>query len=416
MLDIVIWGATGYTGQLVAQYIAEHYGRDDSLSWGIAGRNAAKLATVRDGLRPFLGERELPMIIADSEDEASLSALVEQTRVVCTTVGPYLRYGDLLVRLCAEAGKSYCDLTGETPFMRRCIDRYHQTAVDGGAKIVHACGFDSIPSDLGCLTLQDAALEAHGAPCSQVRFVLTRMKGGFSGGTMASMLNVVSQLGDAEIRKVLFNPYALDPEGGPRGPDGRDQQGVAYDDDLRQWTGPFVMAAVNTRVVRRSHALQGHPWGEQFSYAECHALGSGPRGALRAASSALGMGAFNAALMARPTRALLERRFLPKPGEGPTPEQREAGFFTATLVGHGADRAGRPMRMRAEVVGERDPGYGETAKMLGESAICLAKDAARLPERAGVLTPATAMGQVLIERLRAAKMVFSAEPWSSSAA
>lgn len=409
MLDIVLFGATGYTGKLTAEYLVRNH-LASGLRLGLAGRDRDKLEATRRELAAISpAAAELPLIVADSHDERALAAMVAQTRVVCTTVGPYGKYGETLVRCVAEAGRSYCDLTGETPWMHDMIARYHDLAVERGAKIVHTCGFDSIPSDLGCTLLNEHALRTHGRAARIVRFTLLRSRGGISGGTAASLMTVLEQVKDPHVRRVLFDAYALDPADGRRGVDGRDQLGVRYDEDLGRWTGPFVMAGVNTRVVRRSHALLGYPWGDDFSYAEAQSFGRGVRGFLQAGAFAAGWQLLSAALVLEPTRHFVAEAFLPAPGEGPDREAREAGFFEIALVGHGQNAAGTPFRSRVTVVGQQDPGYGETAKMLGESALCLARDGDLLPQRSGMLTPSTALGEALLTRLRGAGMRFEVE-------
>lgn len=406
--DIVLFGATGFTGRLVAAYLLE--AAPASVRWALAGRSERKLEAVRSDLAErFVGAAELPTLVADAHDRAALDEVAASTRVVCTTVGPYSEHGEALVGACAAQGTHYCDLTGETPFIRRMIDAHHARALETGARIVHCCGFDSIPSDLGCLMVAEA-LRERGARPKRVRFYLGESKGGVSGGTAASLLHVLEAAGrDPDIRQGLRHPYGLDPEPKPRGPDGRDQVGIRFDSDLGSWTAPFVMAPINTRVVRRSHALRGHPYGDDFSYRETMSTGPGPRGLARALAITAGLGGFLAAAGVTPIRRALWDRLLPKPGEGPSKAERDAGFFTVRLLAEGVTESGETTRVRGVVRGEKDPGYGETAKMLGESALCLALDGDRLPSRGGDLTPASAMGAVLTERLRAAGMTFALE-------
>ncbi|MEO0325245.1 MAG: saccharopine dehydrogenase NADP-binding domain-containing protein [Myxococcota bacterium] len=396
--DLVLFGATGFTGRLVAEYLAEH--GPETLRWALAGRNEAKLA----GIAEQLG-LEVPLEVADARDAEALAALAKKTRVVCTTVGPYAKYGGPLVAACAAAGTHYCDLTGEVQFVRRMIDEHHEAAAESGARIVHCCGFDSIPSDLGCLMVAEALVE-RGAVPTRVDFYAGESSGGASGGTIASALNMAEEMkADRSIRRLAANPYALDPDRSFRGPDGPDQSTVKFAQDLGMWTCPFVMASINTRVVRRSHGLRGRPYGPGFQYPEQMSTGKGPKGLLRAATITAGLGVFLAAIQPDPLRNLLASKFLPKPGEGPSEEAREKGFFVSRLIGRGL-KDGQEIQVRGKIRGEKDPGYGETAKMLGESALCLAFDEAELPKAAGCLTPASAMGRVLTERLRKAGMTF----------
>ncbi|HEY2510390.1 MAG TPA: hypothetical protein VGI39_06030, partial [Polyangiaceae bacterium] len=403
--------------RLVAEYMAKTYGVGKSVRWALAGRNRDKLAQVRDGLvalDPRAGE--IPLLIGDGRDAASLAPIVSSTRVVATTVGPYAIHGHELAAACVEHGTDSCDLTGEPQFVRATIDRHHARAKDTGARIVHCCGFDSIPSDLGVLLLQQEMQARHGARCAQVKYFVTKLRGGFSGGTAASALHLMEEASrDPQIRRLLGNPYALDVDRTEPGPDGSDQKGVRWDRDLRSWTGPFVMAAINTRIVRRSNALLGYRYGKDFRYGESQALGSGLGGLAAATAMTLGIGSFFALAAIPPTRALL-RRALPAPGEGPPKEARDSGFFVIKLVGIAdAKNGAAPKRLLAIVRGQSDPGYGETAKMISESAVCLAQDGEGEARAGGVLTPASAMGLRLVERLRRAGMAFDVEEMHSAA-
>lgn len=404
--DIILWGATGFTGRLVAEYLARTQ-ETHRARWALAGRDRAKLEQVRAGLATLNPScAELPLLLGDARDAASLDALVARTRVVISTVGPYARYGSELVAACARGGTDYCDLTGEVQWMRRMIDAHHARARKTGARIVHTCGFDSIPSDLGVLLLQEAMRERHDTHCPRVRLYVTRLRGGASGGTVASMLQAVDEAAaDRTVRRMLGNPHALDPEPRRGTPEERDQVGVRYSEELGQWTGPFVMGPVNTRVVRRSNALLGYPWGRDFLYSEVSCLGRGVKGMLSATSLSAGLGAFLVAARIPQVRRLLEQRVLPAPGEGPSAEQRERGLFEVRLIGEGESRkTGRPVRLEVKVAAKGDPGYAATSRMLAESALCLAQD--ELPAEGGVLTPASSMGPRLVERLRRAGMKF----------
>ncbi len=406
--DVVIWGATGFTGELVAEYLLAHYGVGDGLRWALAGRNPSKLSAVKQRLTARDAKASaLPTIVADSHDLPSLKALAARTSVVCTTVGPYMAYGFELVQACVEEKASYCDLTGETPFIRKVIDTWQEAAAAAGVKIVHSCGFDSVPSDLGCLVLQEYAIATHGQPCTSVKYYLGKTRGGLSGGTIASMLGIVEQATNKELRRVLLDAYALNPKGSPRGPDKYDQQDVRWDDDIDAWTGPFVMAGINTRIVRRSNALMDFRYGEQFSYNEVQSFPKGSRGKRRAAMLRLGIGGFMGLAAIPATRWLLKKTVLPAPGEGPSREERDNGCFHVTFVGKGEDTSGKAIEVRGTVTSDLDPGYAGTARMLAETAVGLAKDEG-LPELTGILTPASALGMVLVERLRAKGMEFRA--------
>ncbi len=387
-LDIVLWGATGYTGRLVADRFAA---QPRDLRWALGGRDRGKLEKVRDEL----GRPDLPIVLGDAADPASLAALAQRARVVCTTVGPYAKYGSGLVAACVKAGTHYCDLAGETPWIRQMIDAHHEAATGSGAKIVHCCGFDSIPSDLGCFLLHREA-RARGAELHRVDAFFGESSGRFSGGTIASLLGVVDEARrDPEIRRVLGNPYGLDPDPAHGGPERGDARGVRWEPRLKAWTAPFLMAAINTRVVRRSNALAGFQYGADHRYTEQMSLPGNARGLAAAVAITGALAGLLAASQIGPLRKLLEDR-LPSPGEGPSQEQRERGHFVVRLIGDNG--------MRAKVADQRDPGYGSTAVMLSESALSLARDP--LGDRGGVLTPATAMGTSLIERLKTAGMTF----------
>ncbi|NGX14917.1 saccharopine dehydrogenase NADP-binding domain-containing protein [Wenzhouxiangella sp. XN24] len=391
--DLVLWGATGFTGRLVAEHLVRA-GKDRKLRWAVGGRDADKLgAVLRD-----IGAPRIPVLLGDSHDADSLAGLARSARAICSTVGPYALHGSGLVAACAEAGTHYCDLSGEVHWMRQMIDAHEARATETGARIVHSCGFDSVPSDLGCQFLQEEALARYGRPCSSVKLFVRRMKGTFSGGTVASMLNALDAAKrNPDDRRVMGDPYALNPAKQRKGPDGRDQVRPLLDSDADGWTAPFVMASVNTRIVRRSHALLGWPWGHRFRYTEAVLTGEGAAGFARAAAVTAGLGAFMAAASLGPTRAVMNRLFLPQPGEGPDEAAREAGGFEMLLIGRHPTAPER--QLRARVVGRRDPGYGATARMLGEAALCLALDEARLPVGGGSWTPATAFGGLLRQRL-----------------
>lgn len=397
--DVIVWGATGFTGQLVVEYLAGAYG-DNDLRWAIAGRDPARLEAVRN--KTSLGA-SLPIVIADSSDMASLEAMVQRTRVVCTTVGPYARFGTPLVEACTRFGVHCCDLTGEVQWMRRIIDQFQTAAEESGARIVHTCGFDSIPSDLGVKFVMDRMQALHGATAKSVKYRVGKTVGGMSGGTVASLINLMEEASaNPAIRELLADPYSLNPRNMPTGSDGPDQTGPVYDRDFREWTAPFAMAGINTRVVRRSNALMGYPWGKSFSYDESVLMGDGPMGYGRAVMvSGVTLLIMGAAAFA-PSRGLLER-MAPAPGEGPTRDIIDNGYFQIELMAiHPLDRS---RNLRARVTGDRDPGYGATSRMLAESAVCLALD--ELPVAGGIWTPASAMGDKLIERLvRNAGMTF----------
>jgi len=399
-LDVVVFGATGFVGRLTAEYLAEH--APSEVRVGLAGRSHDRLARVRDSLGSAAAGWEL--LTADSSDRASLAVLAERTRAVATTVGPYRRHGLPLVEACAAAGTHYADLSGEVLFMRDAAERFHVRGERNGARIVHACGFDSIPSDLGVLLLHEAAEAGGDGRLEDTTLVVRAVKGRFSGGTVASLKGQIDELkSSSELRRTVLDPYSLSPDRSAEPDLGRelDLVPVQRDEELGGWIGPFIMAASNTRIVRRSNSLQAWAYGRRFRYREVTAFGSGATAPLKAGAMTAGLGALAGGLALPPTRALLDR-VLPDPGEGPSEEQRRKGFFRIDV--HTRTESGR--RYRCRVAAQGDPGYAATAVMLGETALCLALDGDRLPDRAGVLTPATAMGGALVERLRAAGQTF----------
>ncbi len=391
--DVVVWGATGFTGSLVAKYLLDAYGAAGSVRWALAARDEEKLMGLKESLGA--GAASLATILADSNDESSLDALARRTRVVLTTVGPYAKYGSKLVSACVRNATHYCDLAGEAQWIQKMIDEHHDAAAASGARIVHCCGFDSVPSDMSVWYLQQQAKARHGNYCRSITMLVKAMKGGASGGTFASMLNIIRESrADRSIARALANPYTLNPPGEREGPERRDQKSAELHDASGYWTAPFVMAGINTRVVRRSHALQGYPYGREFRYHEAVVAGRGAAGRVKANMLTAGIGAFVAAAAFDLSRSALERFVLPAPGEGPDEEARENGFFDLRTWGVLADGT----VIRGKTTGDRDPGYGSTSKMLSECAVCLAKD--ELPSPGGILTPAVAMGDALLSRLQ----------------
>lgn len=387
--DIIVWGASGFTGRLVAEYLFKKYGQGNTINWAMAGRNQIKL----EKIRAQVADTSIPIIIADSQNEASLVRMVQQAKVICTSVGPYAKYGAKLVTACVENKTDYCDLTGEVQWMRKMIDQHHEAAKASGTKIVHTCGFDSIPSDMGVYFMQKEAMAQTGKPAKKISMRVRAFKGGLSGGTYASLNNVlVEAREDKSIYATLLNPYGLNPIGEDSGPDKHDLQKVIYDETAKSWIYPFIMAGINTKVVRRSNALTNYSYGKDFRYDEAILSGDGLKGRLKGISSALPLGL----MMLKPgsfIKKMIEKK-LPKPGEGPSKTERENGFYKMkffTTLNDGSIRIG-------EVTGDMDPGYGSTSKMLAESAICLVQN--ELPNIGGVLTPSIAMGDVLLQRLQ----------------
>ncbi len=383
--DIIVWGATGFTGRLVVDYMAKQQA-NSNLKWAVGGRNPQKLQQMLVG-------RDVAMVTADSSDEASIEALVRKTRGILTTVGPYARYGSSLVAACAKHGTDYCDLTGEVHWMREMITAYQDEARATGARIVHTCGFDSIPSDLGVYFLQKHMLSTHGVPARQIKYRPRAFRGGFSGGTIDSMIAMMEKAReDKSIRTKLADPYVLNDA--QRGLDGPDRLSAYYDEDFDSWVGPFVMGSVNTRVVRRSAELLNGLYGRDFQYNEGVLSGKGAGGFLGATGTGVGTGVFVGAASVSFTRGLMQK-FLPKPGEGPSDDAINNGYYDIELFGKHPTDSNKNVRVR--VKGDKDPGYGSTSKMIAESALALAQD--DLPVSGGFWTPASAMGDQLLARL-----------------
>lgn len=386
--DIIIWGATGFTGRLVAEYIYINYS-SEKLSWAIAGRDKKKLINVRDKI----ADENIPIIIADSFDEMSLTKMTQKTKVICSTVGPYSKYGSLLVKSCIKTNTHYCDLAGEAQWIRKIVDTYHQEAKNKKIRIVNSCGFDSIPSDIGVYFIHKNLPDVN-IKLDNISMRLSGFKGSLSGGTYASMNNIITEASkDSHVRKILTNPYGLNPEGQRTGPDKRDLNKVKYDEDSKSWIAPFMMAGINTKIVRRSNALSNYSYGKNFTYDESVMTGDGFKGRTKAIMSVLPL----FFLTAKPG-SLLKRiinYFTPKPGQGPNENERENGYFSMRFYIRYNDKS----RALVRVTGDRDPGYGSTSKMLAESAICLSKDS--LKDTYGVITPSIAMGDQILDRLQA---------------
>ncbi|MBV8683686.1 MAG: saccharopine dehydrogenase NADP-binding domain-containing protein [Caulobacteraceae bacterium] len=371
--DVIVYGATGYTGRLVAEHLLRTYGANGTVKWAVGGRNAEKLAQVRD----LIGApKDLPMIVADAHDRLALEGMARRTKALITTAGPYQLYGSDLVAACAAAGADYVDLTGESNWIAAMIGANEAAAKASGARLVFSCGFDSIPFDMGVWFVQRAARERFGESARRVRGRVAAMRGGFSGGTFASgMVTMAAAQKDPNVAKLLADPFALTP--GFRGPEQPDGNHPYEDKLVGSWVAPFMMAGINTKAVHRTNLLLGHPWGQDFQYDEMLMIDGPPKEGAAPAGFDLGG--------ATP----------PKPGEGPTKAEREAGFYDLLYVAEAPD--GRTVRAR--VKGDMDPGYGSTSKMLAEAALALAFDVPRETTPGGCWTPASAMGEALLKRL-----------------
>jgi short subunit dehydrogenase-like uncharacterized protein len=402
-LDVVVYGASGFVGALVARYLATHAPANARIA--LAGRSEGKLAAIKGRLGV-----NWPILIADATDEEALRRVAEATRVVITTVGPYAKYGHELAHACAAAGTDYVDLTGEVLFARESIDRNHELARSTGARVVHSCGFDSIPSDIGVHVLDRQVKEDGAGELTDTTMVVTSLKGGVSGGTIDTMryqLDTVKR--DRKLARVAASPYSLSPDRSAEPDLGRQDDmatlsGPDVDPSLRGTLAPFFMASYNTRVVRRSNALRDWAYGRKFRYRESMSVGASPLSPLFATATKFGVVALFVGLSLPPTRFILDR-LLPKPGEGPNERAQEEGHFTVDVFTKTTTGARYRSRFRAK----GDPGYAATAVMLGESALALAFDRDALPaSKGGVLTPATAIGDALVERLRKAGVEITA--------
>ncbi|WP_460314513.1 saccharopine dehydrogenase family protein [Aliiglaciecola aliphaticivorans] len=383
--DVIVYGATGFTGQLVAEYLSNTYSGKQALNWAIAGRNLDKLKQIKSDLNL---SSEVDCLVADSNDLDTLKSLVQSTKVVLTTVGPYQLYGNDLVALCAESGTDYVDLCGEPTWMHDMIAQHQDTAEKSGARIVFSCGFDSIPFDLGVYFLQQEAKQRFSRTFSRVKGRVRGMKGTFSGGTKASLqATMAAAKKDKGVMQVLLNPFSLTP--GFNGPEQPLGNKPIYEEEFNSWSAPFIMAAINTRNIHRSNYLLSHQYGEDFIYDEMMFTGPGDKGKAIAEHVA-------------EDKSMASDEG-PKPGEGPSKEEREAGFFDVVFSAQEGDK-----HLMVSVKGAMDPGYGTTSKMISECAVCLAKD--DLEVKGGIWTTAPAMGNKLIDRLVAkAGMTFTLE-------
>ena len=393
--DLVAFRGHKFVGKLLCRYLTHEFGFDGRLRWAAAGRSQSKLEALRSSLGD--GAAALPIEIADAADEVALAAICNKTRAVVSTVGPYALYGEPLVKVCATTGTDYCDLTGEVSWIKRMIGLYETKAQVSGARVVHCCGFNSIPSDMGVTFLQQEARRRFGQPCSHVKMRVKAIRGGASGGTIASLLNVANDVAASpELRRELANPYALCPPNDVPKVKQASLSRPEFDPDYNSWLAPFIMASINTKVVHRSNALSNYGYGRDFLYDEAMLAGHGVEGGAKAYAIAAGLGAFVAASVIPPARWALERFVLPAPGEGPSPVSQKRGFFDLRFLAKTADGS----TFRTKVAGDADPGYLSTSKMLGQAAACLAGlDKLEMP--GGFWTPATCFGDRLIEALKA---------------
>lgn len=401
---IVLYGATSFVGQITAHYLAQFLAEQNkdnsskSVTWAIAGRDEDKLKKLQDEIASKQDEDadKVDIIIANSDDDASLDAMTQQTQVIISTVGPYLKYGEPLIKYCAQNGTDYVDLTGEAIFIKDMLDKYQDTAKQSGARIVNSCGFDSIPSDLGVYFTQQQAQDKFNQACETVHMRVKAAKGGLSGGTIASMATIFEEVGeDKSRRKQVANPYLLNDDSDAPTLRQKNVGKPEYDGEHKRWLAPFVMASINTRIVHRSNQLLSYEYGREFKYDEAMWMQDGTKGKLMSYGLSAGLLGFASAMMFKPSRELLSKHVLPKSGSGPSKSEQENGFFDIRFFG----TTTKQDTISTKVTGDRDPGYGSTSRMLTQSALCLAQDISQDEVAGGFWTPASAMGDKLMQRL-----------------
>jgi len=405
--DLVIMGATGFTGKLVVEYLIKNYGvENEEFTWAIAGRDKNKLERVRSSFKDLdSNSNNIPTLVVDSHDPILLDKMTSISRLVISTVGPYLKFGEALVESCVKNSTHYCDLTGEVPFIRESIDAFDLKAKKNNCRIIHSCGFDSIPSDIGVLLLQMDSLKRFNEPCDEVNLYVRSIRGGLSGGTIASMINISNYMrSNPEDQNLLKSPFSLNPrdsvKNNARQPN---LKSVKWNDHIQRWVCPFIMSGINTRIVRRTNAITDHRYGIDFRYSEASSFKKGLTGFFRAMVMFIGLVIIQISLNVRPLLWCLRKFNLPSPGEGPSKETRDNGFFKLDIIGSMDDIK----KISLTVTGDSDPGYSATAKMITESALSVLLDQDRIPKVHGVLTPASGIGVVLAERLKDKGINFS---------
>jgi len=395
--DLIVWGASGYMGQLIVEHLLATHGINKDLRWAMGGRNISKLETIRDRLGSDAAQ--IPIVHAESHDRAQLDAMVQRARVICSSVGPYQLYGEDLVASCINNGADYCDLTGEFAWIREMIDKYEDLARQNNVRIVHSCGFDSLPSDLGTLFVENKMKERYGVFSPEVKM---RVRHGFvdvkpSGGTIASILNAFELIArNRKLLKLAYDPGGLLPREDSAGAADSDIKFPKYEKEVNSWVAPYLMAAGNTKIVQRGNALMNRLYGRNFRYGEGMCTGPGFKGWWRATGATFGFYLFTIMLAIRFTRVRLKRK-LPRPGEGMTREERESRSYKIAFTAYHPDDSEKYLQV--EIAGKRDMGYGSSARMIGEAAACLALDGAPRSMPGGFWTPASCMGEALIHRL-----------------
>jgi len=393
---VVLYGATSFVGQITAKYLSQFLADSNDVEWAIAGRDEEKLKKLQSEISDSGSAKKVDIIIANSNDEASLDEMTKQAKVVISTVGPYLKYGEPLIKSCTNNGTDYVDLTGEAIFIKDMMDKYQDTASQSGARIVNSCGFDSIPSDLGVYFTQQQAEKQFDEVCENIHMRVKAAKGGLSGGTVASMATIFEEVGkDKSRRKQVANPYLLNDDADAPNVRQKNVSKPEYDSEHGRWLAPFVMASINTRIVHRTNQLTDYEYGREFKYDEAMWMKDGVKGQLTSYALSAGLFGFATTMMFKPSRELLSKHVLPKSGSGPSKSEQENGYFDIRFFGHTAS----DNSISTKVTGDRDPGYGSTSRMLAQSALCLAQDISHKDVKGGFWTPASAMGDKLIARL-----------------
>ena len=407
--DLIVFGATGFTGKLVVEYLIKNYGMDNQeFTWAIAGRDKLKLETLKQSFMGIDSQSvKIETYVADSFNPQSLDVLTSSCRIIISTVGPYLKYGLPLVESCVKNHTNYCDLTGEVPFIRESIDLFHEKALKNKCKIIHSCGFDSVPSDLGVLLLQKDSLQKFNKVCDKVSLFVRSLKGGLSGGTISSMINIKKYIhSHPDKRNVLKSPYSLNPIDKIKN-NVRQQvlKSVRWDNTFNKWTSPFLMAGVNTRVVQRTNAIAEFSYGKNFKYNEMYSFEKGMSGFLKASTMLMILAFLHFSMRSNLVLWMLKKTIFPKPGEGPLKSKMQSGFFNLKIIGS----INEIPKNSVTVLGDSDPGYSATAKMLTESAICILLNENNIPNKYGVLTPASGIGLALLERLKGKGISFKVD-------
>jgi len=400
-------GATGFTGRLVVEYLIKNYGvKNEKFSWAIAGRAQKNLEQLKNSfihLDPRISS--LAIFVADSFDLGSLDNMTSSCKIVISTVGPYLKFGKSLIQSCVNNGTHYCDLTGEVPFIRESIDLFDEKAKQNKCRIIHSCGFDSVPSDIGVLFLQKQSLENFNDTCDEVNLYVRSMKGGFSGGTIESMINISNYMdSNPKNKQILRSPFALNPRKSIKNNIRQSSlKSVKWDDVNQRWICPFIMSGINTRIVRRTNAISDFSYGENFIYSEVNSFKKGLSGFFNAVIMLIMLASLQLSMKVRPLLWILRKIVFPKPGEGPSNQKRIDGFFKLKIIGLNNNI----QKISITIIGDSDPGYSATAKMLTESSLSILLNNEKIPDNYGVLTPASGIGLVIIDRLKDKGITFT---------